>query len=237
MTVQPLPQGLSLVAQQRIRNFKFNLRNTDTVSGDASLHGLYGTSSEDSDSGQGTPTVVRKVIPTPFSKPDPDQDERKKFANHCMFLPEILQNAGYNVLNAQVEQFYKAAEKQVANLQRNVGKNINPDQIRQIEDKVNQFAVKCYELKIQCVRVTRDNLKGSHKRSDGLYSKTTVMRTLYLNKPISEEDILRLILSLMSEETVGTTTVAQYRIKESRSNSIYLEAEANRTLNSMNLFK
>lgn len=230
MAGQPLPVGLSLVVQQRIRNFEFNLRNTDTVSGDASLHGLYGTSSVDSDKGKVSPTVVRKAFPTPFSKPDPDQDERKKFANHCMYLPEVLQLAGYNVLNTQVEQFYEAAEKQVANLKRNVGKNLKPDQIKQIEDKVNQFAVKCYELKIQCVRVTRDNPKGSHKRSDGLFSKTTVMRTLYLDKLIPDDEILQLINGLMSEEIVGTTTDAQYRIKGTQGNSIYLEAVVNRTL-------
>jgi len=230
MAIQPLPQGLSLVAQQRVRNFEFNLRNTDTVSGDASLHGLYGTSSVDSDKGQVSPTVVRKAFPIPFSKPDPDQDERKKFANRCMFLPEIIQKAGYKVLNARVEQFYEAAEKQVANLKRNVGKNITPDQIKQIEDKVNKFAVKCYELKIECVRVTRDNPKGSHKRSDGLFSKTTVMRTLYLDKQIPDNQILQLINGLMSKEVVGTTTAAQYRIKGSQGNSVYLEAVVNRTL-------
>lgn len=230
MTVQPLPQGLSIVAQQRIRNFEFNLRNTDTVSGDASLHGLYGTSSISPKDENVPPTVVRKAFPNPFSKPDPDQDERKKFANHCMYLPEVLQNAGYDVLNAQVEQFYEAAEKQVANLKRNVGKSISPDKIKRIEDTVNKFAVKCYELKIQCVRVTRDNPKGSHRRSDGLFSKTTVMRTLYLDKPIPDNQILQLINGLMSEEVVGTTTAAQYRIKGSQGNSVYLEAVVNRTL-------
>lgn len=229
MATQPLPQGLSLVAQQRIRNFEFNLRNTDTVSGDASLHGLYGTSSITSDD-KVSPTVTRKALPIPFSQPDPDATERKTFASNCMYLPEILQNHGYNILNSQVEAFYNAAEKQVANLKANVGKTLTPDKIKQIEDRVNQFAVKCYELKIQCVRVTRDNPKGSHKRSDGLFSKTTVMRTVYLDKPISENDILAMFNLLLSEQVVGTTTAAQYRIKGSSGDSIFLEAVVNRSV-------
>lgn len=230
MTGQRLPEGLSLVVQQRIRNFKFNLRNTDTVAGDASLHGLYGTSSVDTDSGAIEPTILRKVLVTPFSKPDPGKDERKKFANHCTYLPEFFEYAGYKVLNANVEQFYNAAERQVERLKRNVGKQLSPDKVKQIEDSVNKFAIKCYELKIQCVRVTRDNPKGSHKRSDGLFSKTTVMRTLYLDKLVPDDQIVPFITSLMTKELVGTTTEAQYRIKESHGNSIYLEAVVNRSL-------
>lgn len=230
MANQPLPQGLNLVAQQRVRNFEFNLRNTDTVSGDASLHGLYGSSSVSPDENKVSPTVQRKAFANPFSQPDPDATERKRFASNCTFLPEILTNLGYTVLNELVEQFYSAAEKQVANLKANVGKILTPDRIKSIEDKVNQYAVKCYELKIQCVRVTRDNPKGSHKRSDGLYSKTTVMRTLYLDKPVTDGDILAIFNLLLSEQVVGTTTAAQYRIKGSSGDSIYLEAVVNRSV-------
>lgn len=230
MANQPLPQGLSLVAQQRVRNFEFNLRNTDTVSGDASLHGLYGESSVDPDN-KVIPTVQRKTFVNPFSQPDPDTTERKRFASNCTFLPELLTRYGYTVLNELVEQFYKAAEKQIANLKANVGKVLTPDRIKSIEEKVNQYAVKCFELKIQCVRVTRDNPKGSHKRSDGLYSKTTVMRTLYLDKPVSDTDILAIFNLLLSEQVVGTTTAAQYRIKGSSGDSIYLEAVVNRSVN------
>lgn len=224
-----LPQGLSIVVSQTIRNFKYNLRNSDTVTGDASLHGLYSTS-VDSNTGEVSRTVVNTVFPTPFSTAEPGTSVRKAFAGNCMYLPQVLANSGFTVVSDQVDQFYKAANKANDNLKRNVGKKISTDRIQSIEDQVNQFALNCVELKVKCVRVTKDNPKGSHKRSDGLFAKTSTMRTVYIDRTLSDEAVTSLINNvLMKNELIGTASAASYQIISDNGQSVYLQARVDRT--------
>lgn len=227
-THSTLPLGLSIVVSQTVRNFQYNLRNSDVVSGDASLHGLY-SSSVDED-GEITRTVENTVIETPFSTAEPGTAERKNFANNCMYLPQVIANAGFSVLSERVDLFYKAANKTNDNLKRNIGRVLTPDRIKALEDQVNQYATKCIELKIKCVRVTKDNPKGSHKRSDGLFAKTSTLRTVYIDNALSNEQITSLINNvLMKNEIVGTASAATYQVVSDNGDSVYLRAKVDRT--------
>lgn len=223
LTTGALPQGANVIVQQQERHLRYNIKTGGTLSGDASIHGLY---SEGSGSTEPRSTTVSRKIPNPFGHSEPSEEERRRFMNNAGKLETYLRSHGIDILDTKREEFYAAAADVRSRLERGQGKVISAEQLQKMSNYVNSKSLRYVELKVMFVRVgVPAHTKGSKQRADGLWTKTTTVRNIAINSVIPDKDLPELISWMIANEEGISSVITNYRITASKDGkSFKLEA-------------
>lgn len=211
-----LPKGANIIVQQQRRNLFFSTKTGGTLSGDATIHGLY-SPNEGGDSKQEKTTVSMK-LPNPFSNPEPNADERATFMRNSYSLESFL-GALPNLksFDNQRKRFLDIAQKATESLAKRAGGTVSAEELKTMQDRVNQYKCEFVEFKVIFVRVgVPAHSKGSKQRADGLWTKTTTIRNIALSRFLTDQEVQHLIPRLIASNDLPKATIANYSVNRTK---------------------
>jgi len=193
--------AVQIIVQRKKYQFKHDDKSTKKT---YSLGGLY-TDVEDTTNQSGTRNTISGVRENVWLL-NPDPTERDNFGNTLMVLPKILESKGFVVLDDKLQAFHKAAKAVKQQLAKQaVGGIIPASTMAKAEEYMEQYNLDGYTVRVIAIRTDLTQLKGSRVRSDGLYEARKTLRTVYIDRIMSEEE-LNDLLKLLADSTTNPLT-------------------------------
>lgn len=201
----PRQEGTTLRAT--LQSLKLDYRVAKPMAGqDPTMGGLFAESSAKGQSVMGNREKNTVSVNFPSSSTHlltTSADERATLMGKLRGLDVIIAQHGLREISPRVDRFHSEMANVKRDLKVKYGNGVVPNRVvESVQEHMKPFAVNCFRLQIIAKRTSLTPFPGGQRTKDNFYVGSKVLRSVYVDRMLSEDEVSKIIDTLLAETTV-----------------------------------